>query len=95
VSAKTKKQTKTQKISQIAAKAGLIIMAGAATIGMLDMPNLIGRLAVPSQPVFAWANSNLKQEENSNSMLRERDDITPHYISYSEVQRTSSRSGRL
>jgi hypothetical protein len=95
VSNKIKNQTKTEKISIAATQVGLILMAGAATLGMLDMPNRIGRIAIPNQPAFAWANNNLKSEENSSSMLRERDDIAPHYISYSEVQRTSSRSGRL
>jgi hypothetical protein len=56
---------------------------------MPDHPN--GKIVLPNQPSFVLAGEN---EEANNPIRREREDTAPHYISYSEVQRTAARSGR-
>jgi hypothetical protein len=92
---KNKKQTKTDKLSQLARQAGFLLMAGIATIGMTDMPDhLSSRVVVPGQPVFAYANGGIEFNEQGNSMRREREDLESHYISYSVVQRTAGRHGK-
>ena len=91
-----KTKTTSQKVSQAAKQAGFMLMAAAATVGMLDMPDhLNSRIAIPNQPAFAWANNNLESEEQGNNIRREREEVAPHYISFSEVQRTAARSGRV
>jgi hypothetical protein len=96
MSDKTKNNKKLSKqIKAAAGQAGILMMAAAATIGMVELPdNMRSRVAVPNQPVFAFAN-NLEQQEQGNNLRREREDTAPHYISYSDVQRTPSRSGRF
>ena len=94
MSTKTKTPTTTEKISQVAAQAGFLLMAGVATIGMLDLPDHPDkRVVLPSRPAFAFAENNIEAEGN-NPIRREREEVAPHYISYSVVQRTATRSGK-
>jgi hypothetical protein len=79
-------------LGEIAAQAGLILMTAAVTLGMLELPDHTnGKIILPGQPSFAFAGDN---EEANNPIRREREESAPHFISYSEVQRTPSRSGR-
>lgn len=90
----TKTKTTSKILTDTARQAGYALLAGAATLGMLDMPDhLNSRIALPSQPAFAWANNSLESAEQNNTR-REREEVAPHYISYSEVQRTATRSGK-
>lgn len=67
-------------------------MAVATAVSGLDIHNHSKAQAVLlNRPVTVF------QEENNNdqnSVRRERDETAPHYISYSETQRTPSRSSR-
>jgi hypothetical protein len=92
MSTKTKTPNKTQQLSDFVQQAGFLLMTAAVTVGMLELPNHPNsRIALPNRPALAFANDN---EELNNPLRREREEAAPHYISYSEVQRTPSRSGR-
>lgn len=85
-------QKSANNLSQVAQQAGLMIMAAAATFGMLEAPaDTDKRIVVPNQPVFAFAN---EDEELNNPIKREQQETGPQYISYSVSQRTPARSGR-
>lgn len=88
------KNTKTtaEKLGAAALQGGIVLMAAAATLGMLELPDRSNnRIVVPNQPAFAMAT----QGGNLNNPLqREREEVSPHYISYSVVQRTAGRTGR-
>lgn len=78
-------------LGKIAGQAGLILMTAAVTLGMLELPDHTNaKIVLPSQPAFAFAGDN----EENNPVRREREESAPHFISYSEVQRTASRSGK-
>ena len=86
-------QTKVTKLYQVAQQGGLLLMSAAVTLGMLELPDRPNsRVILPSQPAFAWANEN-EELNNGNTLRRESEETAPHYISYSESQRTPSRSG--
>lgn len=80
-------------LAQLAQQAGIMLMAGAATVGMLE-PSAHDdrRIVVPNQPTFAFAN---EDEELNNPIRNEREDVSSQYVSYSETQRTASRSGKM
>lgn len=78
-------------MGKIAGQAGLILMTAAVTLGMLEMPDHTNsKIVLPNQPAFAFAGDN----QENNPVRREREESAPHFISYSEVQRTASRSGK-
>jgi len=86
--------TTASKLYTTAQQAGLLLMSAAVTFGMLELPDRPdSRVVLPSQPAFAWANQN-QDPNNGNTLRRESEETAPHYISYSESQRTPSRSGR-
>lgn len=92
MSRKNKNAVTLDKINEVASQAGLVLMAAAVTLGMLEMPDHPNsKVIMPSQPSFVLAGEN---DEANNPVRREREDTAPHYISYSEVQRTAARSGR-
>jgi hypothetical protein len=97
MSNKTKNsQTTTDKLTGAAKQGGIILMAAAATLGMLELPDHTNARAivVPNQPAFAMATRSINDQNQTNQILRERYEAAPHYISYSETQRTPSRSGK-
>ncbi len=68
-------------------------MTAAATLGMLELPeHPNSRIVLTSQPVFAMTTQNTHQ---NNPIRREREETSPHYISYSVVERTVARTGKL
>ena len=92
MSNKTKNNSTLDKVNEVAAQAGLVLMTAAVTLGMLEMPeHPNSKVIMPNQPSFAFAGEN---EKTDNPIRREREESAPHYVSYSEVQRTASRSGR-
>jgi hypothetical protein len=94
MSTKTKKPSTSDKLVQAANQAGFLLIAAAATIGMLDLPNQPEkRIVIPNRPVFAFAENNIDSEMN-NPIRREREETEQHYVSYSVVQRTAPRSGK-
>ena len=93
---KTKNNTKlkqtTDQINLLAQQLGMTLMAAAATFGMMELPNHPNsRVAVPNQPVLAFANV---EDEYNNPIKREQQETGPQYISYSVSQRTPARSAR-
>jgi hypothetical protein len=92
MSAKTKIGNSTiDQLGKVAGQAGLILMTAAVTVGMLELPDHTNsKIVLPNQPAFAFAGEN----EENNPVRREREESAPHFISYSEVQRTASRSGK-
>jgi hypothetical protein len=93
MSAKIKiKDSPVDQLGKIAGQAGLILMTAAVTLGMLELPDHTNtKIVLPNQPAFAFANNNA---EANNPIRREREESAPHFISYSETQRTASRSGK-
>ena len=86
-------QLPTEKLSEAAMQGGIILMAAAATLGMLELPDhQNSKVIVPNQPAFAVAAHG--GDDPNNILQREREEVSPHYISYSVVQRTPTRSGR-
>lgn len=89
-----KAPTTTDKITEAARQSGFLLMAAAATLGMLELPDHPNRQVIASsQPVFA-AVRNPDDQGSANQMRRERDETVPHYMSYSVAERTPSRSGK-
>jgi hypothetical protein len=71
---------------------GIILMTALTAFSSLDLSvnHIRSQVALPNRPVLA-----LQLENNEiNSIRRERDETAPHYISYSETQRTPSRSAK-
>jgi hypothetical protein len=93
MSTKTKISDSTvDQLGKIAGQAGLILMTAAVTLGMVELPDRPNaKVVLPNQPAFAFADEN---DEANNPIRREREESAPHFISYSEIQRTPSRSGR-
>lgn len=88
--------TTADKIAEAARQSGFLLMAAAATLGMLELPDHPnGRaIVVPNQPAFAMATHSPADPGQANQLRRERDETVPHYMSYSVAQRTPSRSGK-
>jgi len=92
------KNTKTtiEKLGEAAMQGGIVLMAAAATLGMLELPeNHNNRVIVPNQPAFAAATHNIDNAGQNNQLRRESEETVPHYISYTVTQRTPARSGRF
>lgn len=89
-------KNKNQKISSevlgtAARQLGLMVMSAAMILSTIELPDDVKRVILPNQPEPIWVSEN---EDNNNPIRREREETAPHFISYSEVQRTASRSGR-
>jgi hypothetical protein len=92
---KTKNNQIADKLGEVGLQAGIVLMATAATIGLLDLPDQPDkRVIVPNQPHFAFATENNGDSNTDNTLRREREEAGPHYISYSVAQRTPGRHGR-
>jgi hypothetical protein len=84
--------TSSFELAKIAEKATIIIMTLAAVFGLVDIPSRVStRAVVPGAPVFSMS---LVNTELNNPMRREKEEAGVHYVSYSETQRTQSRSGK-
>jgi hypothetical protein len=94
MSIKTKNtKTTTDKLNEAAMQGGIVLMAAAATLGMLELPDQQNsKVIVPNQPAFAMAVQG--GDDPNNTLRREREETTPHFISYSVVQRTAGRTGK-
>jgi hypothetical protein len=89
---KTKNQaTTSDKVLDLAQQAGIVLMSAAVTLGMLELPeHPNSKIILPNQPALAVAGQN----SDNNPIRREREETAPHFISYSEVQRTPTRAGK-
>jgi hypothetical protein len=91
-------KTKTDKIDTIAENlqnVGIGLMAVAATIGMVELPQEERRaIIVPHQPAFAF-NEPANGEQGNNPLRREKEnEVGQHFVSFNSVQRTPARSGK-
>lgn len=84
--------TTVERVSDISQQIGMLLMTAALTLSVFDFGQPQDkRVVLPNRPALALAGEN---DEASNPIRREREEAAPHFISYSEVQRTPSRSGR-
>jgi len=67
-------------------------MTSAALVSSVDITHHARRqnVILPSKPSLASASDNNDQ----NPLRREREETAPHFISYSEIQRTPGRAGK-
>lgn len=88
-------KTTTERLNEAAMQGGIVMMAAAATLGMLELPeHQNSRVIVPVRPVFAMASDGTDNAGQGNQLQREREETAPHYISYSIIQRTAGRTGK-
>jgi hypothetical protein len=93
MSIKNKNQSLAEKMANLGAQAGIVLMAAATTVGVMDMQDHQRiKVVVPNQPTFAFET---ESTENNNPMQREREEVAPHYVSYNTIQRTPSRHGKI
>lgn len=78
-------------LTEAAQRAGLVAMSAAMALSVLELSEESKRAVLPVQPVLVQAGNN---HNGDNQVRREREETAPHFISYSEVQRTPGRSGR-
>ena len=90
---KTKTKNTLDSITEVTQQAGLVLMAAAVTLGMIEVPEHSGKIIVPNQPAMALAG---QQEGGSdNALRREKEETHPHHVSYGVSQRTPGRTGRV
>jgi hypothetical protein len=90
---KNKNQSISQKVATIGAQAGIVMMAAATTIGVMDMNDHQKiKVVMPNQPVFAYETENTQV---NNAVRTQREETAPHFISYNVSQRTPGRHGRV
>mgnify|MGYP001548700578 CR=1 FL=1 len=77
---------------QVIMPLSMAAMTAGIMLSLVEVPDH-GRVVLPNQQTFSPVGA-LSNEEN-NPVRRERgEESAPHYISYSEAERTPSRSGR-
>lgn len=91
---KTKnKKSSNMTLRNVSSQLGILLMSVATTFGMIEINNHVkAQVLVPARAVFA--SENQIQSPTNSSILRDKEDVAPHYISYSTFQRTPSRSGK-
>jgi hypothetical protein len=93
MSIKNRKKSNTQKLRNLGTQAGVMLMAAATTVGLMDMQEHQSvKVIIPNQPTFAFETENTQL---NNPILREREESAPHYVSYEVAQRTPSRHGKI
>jgi hypothetical protein len=79
-------------LTHLAAQLGIVLMTAATVTGMMELPNHPNnKVVLPGQPAYILAS---EDEEINNPVRREREETAPHFISYSETQRTTSRAAK-
>jgi hypothetical protein len=80
------------KISDLALGLGLTLMTAAVSVEVLGISHTKHEKAVPikAESIVAGAHSEL----DSSAQRRESQEHSPHYVSYSAMQRTPSRAGK-
>ena len=93
---KTKINKTADTITDVATNMGIVLMTAAVTLGMVEAPVHPDKRAIlPIQPHFAPALAGVEGDNHSNDIRRERDEVHPHYTSYSVNQRTPGRTGKI
>lgn len=83
--------TANSSFNQLAEQLGMALMTAATVTGMLELPNhLNNRVVLPGQPSFVMA----ENDEFNNPVRREKEEVAPHFTSYSAAQRTPSRASK-
>ena len=70
---------------------GIVLMAFATLVGVVEVPEHGKRVDLLAQPTFAFS---AEHSESGSTLRREREESAPHYISYENTQRTPARSGK-
>ena len=95
MSNKTKTNNPIDTIQDTATQAGIVLMAAAATLGLMEVPHDPEKRAiVPHQPAFAVVTEAVDPTPGGENMRREREEVHPHYHGYSASQRTPGRTGK-
>jgi hypothetical protein len=88
-------KTNLDKLAKVSHQTGLILMAGAIALGLLELPERPEKVVLPSRPVFELASNNSRFDPDSNPIRREREEketgTEAAYIGYSVSQRTPAR----
>lgn len=97
MSRKTKKSKPAlDKLAKVSHQAGLMLMAGAITLGLVEFPDRPDKVVIPGRPVFELATNNTALNPDSNPIRREQEEketgTEAAYIGYSVTQRTPARS---
>jgi hypothetical protein len=89
------KNTKTSQnlLQRYSSELGVAIMTLATVVGMLELPDhsVNTRYILPGQPIKVTVND---MNDMTNPIRRDKEDTNQEYVSYSESQRTPSRSGK-
>lgn len=93
MSNKTKNKSTLDQIGTITQTAGLLLMTAAVTLGMVEVPENREKVVLIQQPVFAEVGSS--EHQDANPLKQGREESAPHFISYSTIQRTASRTGKV
>ncbi|PIZ61607.1 hypothetical protein COY17_04085 [Candidatus Saccharibacteria bacterium CG_4_10_14_0_2_um_filter_52_9] len=96
MSAKTKNTNTVQDtITDIAQQTGIVLMAAATTLGMVELQHEQpgNKVIAQVQPAFATVTEQTQQDPGS-LLRRKREEAGPHYVSYSAAQRTPGRTGK-
>jgi hypothetical protein len=94
MASKTKKSAM-DNFSESFKAAGVVMMAAAVTLGLVELPQEEDkrRAVVPARPAFELAANSYQQ--GSDPLRREREESGPHYISYGITQRSPGRTRNL
>lgn len=89
------KQSPIEQMQDIAAKAGLVLMASAAMLGMVELTDGKEKILPVSRPAFAFAGDNLQNNSPNDVQRRDREEeASSHYVTYGTAIRTPSRTGK-
>jgi hypothetical protein len=72
---------------------GLTIMAMATMLGIVDIPEHTYKAVPVTLQTSKYSTFN-QNYQNSNPLRREKEENATEYVSYGEVERTPSRSGK-
>ena len=85
-----------QVINDSALQGGIVLMAAATTLGLVEVPHDPDkRTIVPNQPAYAVNAEIGNHPAGSNDMRREREETHQHSHTYGVSQRTPSRAGKI
>lgn len=88
------KQTVTDRLQDVAAKAGLVLMASAAMLGTIELTDGREKVVLP-QPALAFAPvSDVSRNPNDMQRREREEEASNHYVSYGTAMRTPSRAGK-
>lgn len=92
---KTKNKATLNQVTDAAKQGGIVLMAAAATLGLVEVPHDPDKRAiVPNQPTLATA-PDFSHPTGTDELRREREETHSHSHSYSVSQRTPGRTGKI